>query len=32
VLQFISFWKKVHKGVPPTLIFDSKFTEHVHDI
>jgi transposase len=28
VLQFISFWKKVHKGVLPTLIFDSKFTTY----
>jgi len=28
VLQFISFWKKVHKGLPPTLIFDSKFTTY----
>jgi transposase len=28
VLHFISFWKKVHKGVPPTLVFDSKFTTY----
>jgi hypothetical protein len=26
VLSFLSFWKKVHRGVKPTLIFDSKFT------
>lgn len=24
--QFLSFWKKVHRGVQPTLVFDSKFT------
>jgi len=26
VLSFLSFWKKVHRGVKPTLVFDSKFT------
>ncbi len=26
VLSFLSFWKKVRRGVKPTLIFDSKFT------
>lgn len=28
VLSFISFWKKVRRGVKPTLIFDSKFTTY----
>jgi hypothetical protein len=28
VLSFLKFWKKVHRGVKPTLIFDSKFTEY----
>ena len=28
VHQFLSFWKKVHRGVRPTLVFDSKFTEY----
>jgi hypothetical protein len=26
VFAFLSFWKKVHRGVKPTLVFDSKFT------
>ena len=26
--QFLGFWKKVHRGVKPTLVFDSKFTEY----
>lgn len=26
VLSFLSFWRKVHRGVKPTLVFDSKFT------
>jgi transposase len=26
VLSFLSFWKKIHRGVKPTLVFDSKFT------
>ncbi len=26
VLEFLSFWKRVKRGVTPTLIFDSKFT------
>jgi transposase len=26
VLAFLSFWKKVRRGVKPTLVFDSKFT------
>lgn len=30
VLEFLSFWKKVHRGVKPTLVFDSKFTSYAH--
>jgi hypothetical protein len=26
VHSFLSFWKKVYRGVKPTLVFDSKFT------
>ena len=26
VLEFLSFWKKVSRGLKPTLVFDSKFT------
>jgi len=28
VLSFLSFWKKVRRGVKPTFIFDSKFTTY----
>jgi hypothetical protein len=28
VLQFLSFWKKVHRGIRPTFVFDSKFTTY----
>ena len=28
VLSFLSFWKKIHRGVKPTLVFDSKFTSY----
>jgi transposase len=28
VLEFLSFWKKVRRGVTPTLVFDSKFTSY----
>ena len=28
VHAFMRFWKKVHRGVKPTLVFDSKFTEY----
>ena len=28
VLEFIAFWRKVHRGVPPTLIFDSRMTSY----
>jgi transposase len=30
VLNFLSFWKKVHKGVASTFVFDSKFTTYQH--
>ena len=28
VLEFISFWKGMRRGVKPTLVFDSKFTSY----
>ena len=28
VLAFLSFWKRVRRGVKPTLVFDSKFTTY----
>lgn len=28
VLQFLSFWKRTHRGVKPTLVFDSRFTTY----
>ncbi len=28
VLEFLSFWRKVRRGVEPTLIFDSRFTTY----
>lgn len=28
VLEFLSFWKKVRRGVKPTLVFDSQFTTY----
>lgn len=28
VLDFLSFWKKVQRGIKPTFIFDSKFTTY----
>lgn len=28
VLEFLSFWKKIKRGVKPTLVFDSKFTTY----
>ena len=28
VLEFISFWKNIRRGVKPTLVFDSKFTSY----
>ena len=30
VLQFLSFWKSIKRGLKPTLIFDSKFTTYSH--
>jgi transposase len=30
VLEFLSFWKKIHRGVNPMLIFDSKFTTYAN--
>ena len=30
VLEFLSFWKSIKRGVKPTLIFDSKFTTYSH--
>lgn len=28
VLNFLSFWKKIHRGMKPTFVFDSKFTTY----
>lgn len=28
VLEFLSFWKGIKRGVKPTLVFDSKFTSY----
>lgn len=28
VLRFLSFWKKIQRGIRPTFIFDSKFTTY----
>lgn len=28
VIEFLSFWNKIQRGLPPTLIFDSKFTTY----
>jgi len=30
VLQFVDFWSKMHRGVMPTLIFDSRFTTYAN--
>lgn len=30
IMNFLSFWKKVHKGVASTFVFDSKFTTYTH--
>jgi len=30
VLSFLAFWKRVRRGVRPTLVFDSRFTTYVH--
>ncbi|MCP4630965.1 MAG: transposase [bacterium] len=28
VLEFMSFWKRIRRGLKPTLVFDSKFTTY----
>jgi transposase len=28
ILEFLSFWKSIRRGVKPTLVFDSKFTSY----
>jgi transposase len=28
VMNFLSFWKKVQRGIKPTFVFDSKFTSY----
>jgi transposase len=28
VLNFLSFWRKIHRGMKPTFVFDSKFTTY----
>jgi len=28
VLNFLSFWKKIQRGIKPTFVFDSKFTTY----
>lgn len=28
VFEFLSFWKKVRRGIAPTLVFDSRFTSY----
>jgi transposase len=30
VLDFFTFWKKVQRGVAPTLVYDSKFTSYTN--
>ena len=30
ILQFVSFWKRVRRGVSPTLVFDSRFTTYAN--
>jgi len=30
VLSFLSFWKGMHRGIKPTLIFDAKFTTYAN--
>jgi len=29
VMSFLSFWKKVQRGIKPTFVFDSKFTTYL---
>ena len=28
VLHFLSFWRKIHRGLKPTFVFDSRFTTY----
>ncbi len=28
ILEFLSFWKSIRRGIKPTLVFDSKFTSY----
>ena len=30
VLHFLTYWREMHRGVQPTLVFDSKFTSYAH--
>ena len=30
VLEFLSFWKRIKRGVKPTLVFDSRFTNYAN--
>ena len=30
VVDFLKFWRKVRRGVDPTLVFDSRFTTYAH--
>lgn len=30
VLEFLSFWRSVHRGVKPMLVFDSRFTTYTN--
>ena len=30
VLNFLSFWKGIRRGIKPTFVFDSKFTTYAH--
>ncbi len=30
VLDFLSYWKHIHRGVDPTFVFDSKFTTYAN--
>jgi hypothetical protein len=30
VIQFLKFWRRVRRGVSPTLVFDSRFTTYQH--
>ena len=30
ILHFLTFWRQIHRGAEPTLVFDSKFTTYAH--